>query len=125
MDKYQVVKFVDDDFTLDVRADKENETVWLTQEEMALLFDTDRTRITRHIAAIYKGGELEQKSTCAESAQVQLEGNRKVSRIIELFNLDMIISVGYRVKSKRGIVFRRWANKVLKDYLIQGNSIKK
>ena len=68
MEKYQVVKFVDDDFTLDVRADADNETVWLTQEEMALLFDTDRTRITRHIAGIYKEGELEQKSTCAESA---------------------------------------------------------
>ena len=121
MDKYQVVKFVDDDFTLDVRADKENETVWLTQEEMALLFDTDRTRITRHIAAIYKEGELEQKSTCAESAHMGSLGVQRYTT--KLYNLDMIISVGYRVRSKRGVLFRRWANKVLKDYLIQGYAV--
>ena len=123
MNKYQMVKFTDNGFELDVRADSENETVWLTQEEMALLFDVDRTRIIRHVSNVYADGELEKKSTCAESAQVQKEGSRFVERSIKLYNLDMIISVGYRVRSKRGIVFRRWANKVLKEYLIQGVAI--
>ena len=123
MENLKLVRFTDDDFVLDVRADFGNVTIWLTQEEMAVLFDVDRTRIVRHIASIYKDGELDRESTCAENAQVQLEGNRKVRRIIPLYNLDVIISVGYRVNSKRGVVFRRWANKVLKDYLIQGYSI--
>ena len=123
MNKYQLVKFTDNGFELDVRADSKNETVWLTQEEMALLFDVDRTRIIRHINNVYADGELERTSTCAESAQVQKEGNRIVKRSTKLFNLDMIISVGYRVRSLRGVVFRRWANKVLKEYLIQGVAI--
>ena len=123
MNKYQLVKFTDNGFELDVRADSENETGWLTQEEMALLFDVDRTRIIRHINNVYADGELERTSTCAESAQVQKEGNRIVKRSTKLFNLDMIISVGYRVRSLRGVVFRRWANKVLKEYLIQGVAI--
>ncbi len=123
MEKYEIVKFVDNEFELDVRTDKENETVWLTQDEMAVLFDVDRTRIVRHINNIYTDGELPVDSTCAENAQVQFEGNRKVTRKIKIYNLDMIISVGYRVKSKRGIVFRTWANKVLKEYLIKGYSV--
>ena len=90
---------------------------------MALLFDVDRTRILRHISNIYSDGELDLFSTCAENAQVQVEGARKVKRRIKIYNLDMIISVGYRVKSKRGIIFRKWANKILKEYLIQGYSV--
>ena len=117
MDKYQVVKFVDDDFTLDVRTDIENETVWLTQEEMALLFNSDRTRITRHINNILKDGELEEKSNVRKTHFPHSD------RPVKLFSLDMIISVGYRVKSQRGIAFRRWANRVLKDYLIQGYAV--
>ena len=74
---------------------------------MALLFDVDRTRIVRHINNIYKDKELEVASTCSENAQVQMEGNRKVNRTIKIYNLDMIISVGYRVKSQRGIIFRK------------------
>ena len=123
MDKFELVRFTDDGFELDVRTDSENETVWLTVEEIALLFSVDRTRIIRHIANIIKDNELDKASTCAESAQVQKEGNRLIKRSIKLFNLDMIISVGYRVRSKRGITFRRWANKVLKGYLIQGVAI--
>lgn len=122
-EKYEIVKFVDNQFELDVRADKENETVWLTQEEMAYLFDVDRTRILRHIASIYSENELDITSTCAENAQVQIEGKRNVKRTIRYYNLDMIISVGYRVKSQRGIIFRQWANKVLKQYLIDGYAI--
>ena len=119
--KYDIVKFVDDDFELDVRADKENETVWLTQEEMSELFGVDRTRITRHINNIYNEEELDKNSTCAENAHMGTLGVQRYS--YKLYNLDMIISVGYRVKSQRGIIFRRWANKVLKEYLIQGYSI--
>ena len=104
MRKYEILKFIDDEFELDVRTDMENETVWLIQDEMAQLFEVDRTRITRHINNIYNEGELERSSTCAENAQVQFEGNRQVKRKIKLYNLDMIISVGYRVKSHRGII---------------------
>ena len=77
---YEVVKFVDEEFELEVRTDKENETVWLTQEEMAYLFNVDRTRILRHIYHIYSEDELDEETTCAESAQVQIEGNRKTFR---------------------------------------------
>ena len=123
MSNYKIVEFIDNEFEIDVRTDKDNDTVWLTQDEMALLFDVDRTRIVRHISNIYSDGELDLFSTCAENAQVQVEGARKVKRRIKIYNLDMIISVGYRVKSKRGIIFRKWANKILKEYLIQGYSI--
>lgn len=105
MDKFELVRFTDNGFELDVRADLQHDTIWLTREEMALLFDVDRTRILRHINNIYDDQELEKDSTCAESAQVQLEGTRKVTRTTRLYNLDMIISVGYRVRSKRGILF--------------------
>ena len=120
---YELVKFVDNQFELDVKADIENETVWLTQEDMAYLFNVDRTRIVRHISNIYSENELDVNATCAENAQVQTEGNRTVKRKIKYYNLDMIISVGYRVKSHRGIIFRRWANKILKDFLIEGYAI--
>ena len=122
MEKYDIVKFVDDDFELDVRTDKENETVWLRAEDMASLFDVNRPAIVKHINNILNDGELDD-STCSILEQVQHEGNRSIKRKINYYNLDMIISVGYRVKSQRGIIFRRWANKVLKDYLIQGYSI--
>jgi len=123
MDKFDLVRFTDKGFELDVRADSENETVWLTQDEMASLFSVDRTRIVRHINNIYSEFELEKETTCAENAQVQIEGNRRVKRIIKLYNLDIIIAVGYRVKSKRGIIFRRWASNVLKHYLIKGYAL--
>ncbi len=106
---------------IDVRL--ENETVWLTQAQMAELFETDRTSIVRHINNIYKAEELDRESTCAKIAQVQTEGKRQVTRTIPFFNLDMIISVGYRVNSKRGVKFRQWANRVLKDYLVKGYAV--
>lgn len=123
MNKLDLVRFTDNDFELDVRADSENETVWLTQDEMALLFEVDRTRIVRHINNVYSDKELDKVSTCAKSAQVNIEGGRQVKRVIKLYNLDMIISVGYRVRSRRGVLFRRWANKVLKEYLVQGVAV--
>lgn len=106
---------------LDVKLD--NETVWLDQYQMAQLFKTDRTSIVRHINNIYKNKELDKDSTCAKIAQVQIEGNREVKRQISYYNLDAIISVGYRVNSKRGTQFRIWANSILKDYLIKGYAI--
>ena len=106
---------------IDVRL--ENETVWLTQAQMAELFETDRTSIVRHINNIYRAEELDRESTCAKIAQVQTEGKRQVTRTIPFFNLDMIISVGYRVNSKRGVKFRQWANRVLKEYLVKGYAV--
>lgn len=101
----------------------ENEMVWLNQAQMAELFQTDRTSIVKHVNNIYKSEELEKDSTCAKIAQVQMEGNRTIKRHIIYYNLDMIISVGYRVNSMRGTQFRIWANKILKDYLIKGYAI--
>lgn len=111
----------DGEIKLDVKMDKE--TVWLTQAQMSDLFQTDRTAILRHINNIYKSQELESESTCAKIAHVRTEGKRNVTRYIPYYNLDMIISVGYRVNSKRGTQFRIWANKILKDYLIKGYAI--
>ena len=112
-----MVKFTDNDFELDVRADSEKETVWLTQEEIALLFNTARSTITYHINKIFSSEELD-KNTSVE----KFDG-RVNYRPAKLYNLDVILSVGYRVQSDRGILFRRWANKVLKDFLIQGYAI--
>ena len=111
----------DNVISLDVKLEKE--TVWLSQSQMALLFDTDRTSILRHINNVYKIGELERESTCAKIAQVRKEGKRHVTREIPYYNLDMIISVGYRVNSIRGTQFRIWANRVLKDYIVKGYAI--
>ena len=122
MDKFDLVRFTDENFELDVRADSENETVWLTQKEMSLLFDVSTDNIGLHISNILKEKELD-SSTTEESSVVQLEGNRKVRRHLKIYSLDMIISVGYRVKSRRGIRFRRWANKILKDYLVKGYAV--
>ncbi|MGN1399191.1 MAG: hypothetical protein ACI4WG_04245 [Erysipelotrichaceae bacterium] len=96
MDKFEIVKFVDNEFEMDVRADKENDTVWLTQKEMATLFDVSTDNIGLHIGNILRESELD-SSTTEESSVVQIEGGRKVKRRIKIYNLDMIISVGYRV----------------------------
>lgn len=98
----------------------QDETLWLTQPQMEQLFDTDRTSIARHIRNIIKDGELAEKATCAKIAQVQTEGTRTVTRQIKYYNLDMILSVGYRVKSKTATQFRIWATKTLREYLTQG-----
>ena len=101
----------------------ENETVWLTQAQMAELFDVKENTITYHIKEIYNTEELEIESTTRKIRVVRKEGNRDVNRNIDFYNLDMIISVGYRVSSKRGVRFRQWANKILKEYLLKGYSI--
>ena len=94
----------DGETAIDVRL--EGDTVWLSQAQLAILYDTDRTSIGRHIRNIYNSGELDEEATCAKNAQVQIEGNRRVKRITYTYNLDMIISVGYRVKSQRSTQFR-------------------
>ena len=111
----------DETLALDVRV--ENESVWLTQAQMAEVFQATKQNISLHIRKIYKEGELREETTVKEYLTVQMEGNRRVQRRILFYNLDVIISVGYRVKSLRGTQFRQWANKVLKDYLLRGYSI--
>ncbi len=110
-----------EEIKLEVRLDEE--TVWLTQAQMAELFETTPQNITMHIRNLYKEGELEVAPTCKDFLQVRTEGNRVVNRLQKIYNLDVIISVGYRVKSLRGTQFRQWANRVLKEYLLKGYSV--
>ena len=119
--KYELIKFEDGDFSLDVNVSPNEETVWLNVHDLAQLFERDEKTIRKHINNALKEECI--NSTVAKFATVQNEGNRKVTREIEYFNLDIITSVGYRVKSKRGIQFRIWANSVLKQYLINGYAI--
>lgn len=103
---------------VDVTFDKE--TVWLSLDQMAMLFQRDKSTISRHIKNVFAEGELDQKATVANFATVQTEGERQVERYIDYYNLDVIISVGYRVKSKRGVQFRIWATNILKEYMKKG-----
>lgn len=103
---------------IDVRF--EDETVWLSQQQMAELYQTSRTNIVEHIKHIYEEEELDSDSTCRKFRQVQREGNRDVSREIPFYNLDMIISLGYRIKSKVATQFRQWATKRLNEYIRKG-----
>ena len=109
--------------TVSLEVRMENETVWLSINQMSELFGRDKSVISRHIAAIYNEAELEREATVAKNATVQNENGRTVLRTIEYYNLDVIISVGYRVKSKRGTKFRQWANKILKEYLLRGYAV--
>lgn len=111
----------DEAIRLEVRL--ENETVWLTQAQIADLFDVRENTITYHIKEVYTSEELKQEATTRKIRVVRLEGNRNVNRQLDFYNLDMIISVGYRVNSKRGVQFRQWATGVLKEYLLKGYSI--
>lgn len=101
----------------------ENETVWLTQRQMAELFGCSSDNIGLHLKNIYADKELDESSTAEDSSVVRVEGNRKVSRRVRFYNLDAIISVGFRVNSKLGVKFRQWANKVLKEYLLRGYAV--
>ena len=111
----------DNSISIEVRM--EAETVWLNLNQMAMLFDRDKSVISRHIRNIYSEGELKKEATVAKNATVQMESGRQVMRQIEYYNLDVIISVGYRVKSLRGTQFRQWATGVLKEYLLKGYAI--
>ncbi|MBR3529364.1 MAG: virulence protein RhuM/Fic/DOC family protein [Bacteroidales bacterium] len=120
-DKIIIYQTADGQTAIDVRL--ENETVWLSLDLMARLFERDKSVVSRHIQNVYREGELDRGSTVAKNATVQFENGRRVVRQIEYYNLDVIISVGYRVKSQRGTQFRIWANRVLKDYLVKGYAV--
>ena len=115
-----ILFYSDDDGNIKVEVILENDDVWLNTEAMATLFNINRSGVVRHISNIYKDEELEENSTCAKIAQVQKEGNREVKRVFSYYNLDMVISIGFRVNSKKAIKFRTWANKIIKDYMVQG-----
>ena len=117
-DQIIIYKAKDGQATLEVNL--QDETVWLTQKQMALLFGKNIMTINEHIRNVYEEGELKKRPTIRKSLIVQKEGKRQVSREIEHYNLDVIISVGYRVKSQRGTQFRIWANKILREYLVRG-----
>lgn len=121
--KSNIITFNNNGLAVDARISPEENTVYLTQNQMAVLFGTTRQNITIHITNIIDDGELDFDSTCKKSLQVQIEGGRRVNREVEFYNLDMILSVGYRVNSKTAISFRRWASSVLKDYLLKGYAI--
>ena len=123
MEENKIVIYQTEDGQTQIDVRLENETVWLTQAQMVELFKSSRTNILEHIQHIYEVEELDKISTCRNFRQVQKEGNRMVNRTKTMYNLDMIISVGYRVNTKRGIKFRQWANKVLKQYLIKGYAV--
>lgn len=118
-----LIFYKSEDGNIQLNVKLEKDTVWLTQSQMSNLFGVDRTVIVRHIRNIYKSAELYEDATCAKNAQVQEEGGRTVRRTIPYYNLDMIISVGYRVNSKNATQFRIWATSILKQYLIKGYAI--
>mgnify|MGYP002868786285 CR=1 FL=1 len=121
-DKGEMVLYQpNEQLTLEVKL--EHETVWLSQQQMAILFDVKENNITYHIQSIYKTHELEPEATTQKIRVVRKEGNRQVNRLIDFYNLDMIISVGYRVNSANATQFRRWATSILKEYLLKGYAI--
>ena len=117
----QIVVYQTADNQTQIEVHMENETVWLTQAQMAELFQKDRTVISRHIRNVFNEGELEEQSTCAKFAHMGNDGLQQYETV--MYNLDVIISVGYRVKSQRGTAFRIWATKVLKEYMLRGYAI--
>ena len=120
MDKGQIILYQTPDGESKIEVRLENDTVWLSADQMAELFQRNKSTISRHIKNVLEDGELEEAATVAFFATVQNEGERKVERKIAFYNLDMIISVGYRVHSYRGVQFRIWATKVLKEYIVKG-----
>lgn len=119
----QLVIYQSPDGEMQIDVTVKGETVWLTQQQIANLFGTKRQAITKHLKNIYASGELEKEATSSKMELVQPEGNRAIKREREYYNLDAILSVGYRVNSKNATVFRIWANRVLKQYLLQGYAI--
>ena len=116
----QIIIYQTEDGQTQIDVRLENETVWLTQAQMVELFQTTKQNVSLHLNNLYKEGELEKEGTVKEYLTVQQEGKRKVSRRVKYYDLDVIISVGYRVHSKRGTAFRIWARKIIKDYLVKG-----
>ena len=121
--KNELMLYQSDTLNESIEVKIEDDTVWLSQQQMSSLFKQTKQNISLHINNCFKENELDKNSTVKESLPVQNEGGRKVSRTIEFYNLDVIISVGYRVKSVQGTQFRMWANRILKDYLLKGYSL--
>jgi len=121
--KNEIIIYRTDELNEHIEVMIDDETVWLSLNQIAQLFNRDKSVISRHLRNIYKEEELSKESTVAKNATVQFEAGRKVNRDIEFYNLDAILSVGYRVNSKQGTQFRIWANKVLKDYLLKGYAV--
>lgn len=119
----EILIYQTDDGQTNIEVKIEDDTVWLTQQQMSELFQTSRTNVVEHIKHIYEEGELDEISTCRNFRQVRKEGNREVTRQIPYYNLDMIISLGYRIKSVIATRFRQWATKRLKEYMIKGFTI--
>ena len=115
-----ILMYQTEDGLTKIEVELRGETVWLSLDQMAELFQRDKSTVSRHIKNIFTEGELDREATVAKFATVQIEGERQVERLIEFFNLDVIISVGYRVKSLRGTQFRIWANAILKEYITKG-----
>ncbi len=120
MDNSKMVIYTTEDGLVKIETTFNSETVWLSLDQMSTLFQRDKSTISRHIKNIFDEGELIREATVAKFATVQNEGDRQVERNIEYFNLDVIISVGYRVKSKRGVQFRIWATNLIKEYMKKG-----
>ena len=118
-----VVVYRTDDNTLQLEVQVSEETVWLSQKQMAGLFNTTPQNITMHIGNIYKEQELTREATCKDFLQVQIEGGQEKQRVTKFYNLDVIISVGYRVKSQAGTRFRQWATKIIRDYTLRGYAV--
>ena len=116
----EIIIYPSDNGLTNIEVKVQDETVWLTQQQMAELFQTSRTNVVEHIKHIYEEGELDEISTCRNFRQVRIEGNREVARELTFYNLDMIISLGYRIKSIIATNFRRWASERLKEYMIKG-----
>ena len=117
-----LILYTTEDGLTKIEATFDRDTVWLSIDQMADLFQRNKSTISRHIGNIYKESELDKAATVAKFATVQMEGERQVERQIEYYNLDVIISVGYRVKSQRGVEFRRWATDVLRRYIVEGRA---
>ena len=118
VEKNEVVQFKNGDFVLDVTVSPDSETVWLNQKQIANLFGIDRTVVTRHIKNIFKSGELDENSMCANFAHMGQLGVQEYN--VKYYNLDVILAVGYRTNSAKGILFRKWANNILREYLLKG-----
>ena len=121
--KNEIILYSQNEHAEHIEVRLEDDTVWLNRNQLVLLFGRDVKTIGKHINNVFLEGELNEKGTVAKFATVQLEGNRKIEREIEYYNLDVIISVGYRIKSKQGIQFRIWATQILRDYLLKGYSL--
>ena len=123
MEENKIVIYQTEDGQTQIDVRLENDTVWLTQAQMVDLFQTTKQNVSLHVRNVFKEGELDQSATVKDYLTVQKEGKREVTRNVKYYNLYVIISVGYRVKSKRGTAFRIWANRIIKDYLVKGFAI--